>query len=154
MNVKTFNEWKMTPTMNWRQKLDSQRGAVLATELKNNGFKVARWTMSALMAGSSQLRLGYCSRTSNMDNTQHVMLGNQLFKPKDLATQVNLNVNNCWAVLKHIIDMVRKLDNGRFVLLKDPNKAVLRLYAVPAGTFDDDDDDSFDDSDDSDEDKE
>merc|ERR1712156_25712 len=30
--------------INWREKLDSQRGAVLATELKNNAFKLAKWT--------------------------------------------------------------------------------------------------------------
>jgi len=140
MNVKTFNEWKQTPTMNWRQKLDKQRGAILATELKNNAHKVAKWTLSALLAGSSQLRLGYCSRVSNGDNTQHAVLGNQQFKPKDLAAQINLNVNNCWAILRHIVDLVRKRDAGRFLLLKDPNKAVLRLYSVPAGTFDSDED--------------
>lgn len=27
----------------WRQKIDSQRGAIMATEIKNNGNKLARW---------------------------------------------------------------------------------------------------------------
>lgn len=44
--------------VDWRQKLDSQRGAVLATELKNNSYKLARWTCCALLAGSEYLKLG------------------------------------------------------------------------------------------------
>jgi translation initiation factor 3 subunit D len=35
--------------------------------------------------------------------------------------------------------MCLKRDDGKFVLVKDPNKSILRLYAVPAGTFDEDD---------------
>ena len=42
----------------WRQKLDSQRGAVLATELKNNSCKLAKWTASSILAGSEYLKLG------------------------------------------------------------------------------------------------
>lgn len=44
--------------VDWRQKLDSQRGAVLATELKNNSYKLARWTCCAMLAGSEYLKLG------------------------------------------------------------------------------------------------
>ena len=44
--------------IDWRQKLDSQRGAVLATELKNNSYKLARWTCCAMLAGSEYLKLG------------------------------------------------------------------------------------------------
>ena len=31
--------------VDWRQKLDTQRGAVLANELKNNACKLAKWTV-------------------------------------------------------------------------------------------------------------
>lgn len=43
----------------WRQKLDSQKGAVLATELKNNSFKLAKWTVCSLLAGSDQIKFGW-----------------------------------------------------------------------------------------------
>ena len=36
--------------VDWRQKLENQRGAVLATELKNNANKIAKWTAAALVA--------------------------------------------------------------------------------------------------------
>jgi len=45
--------------VDWRAKLDSQRGAVLATELKNNSCKIAKWTASALLAGSDIVKFGY-----------------------------------------------------------------------------------------------
>lgn len=153
MNIKSFNEWKQQPTMDWRSKLESQRGAILATELKNNALNVARWTLSAMLAGSSQLRLGYVSRRMPNDNNRHVVLGTQVFKPKELAAQINLNINNCWAVLELIINQIKNLDNGRFLLLKDPNKAVLRIYRVPEGTFDTDDEDDEDEADASDDDQ-
>lgn len=52
--------------VDWRQKLDSQRGAVLATELKNNSYKLARWTCCAMLAGSEYLKLGYvCDTTTH-----------------------------------------------------------------------------------------
>ena len=35
--------------VDWRQKLENQRGAVLATELKNNANKIAKWTAAALV---------------------------------------------------------------------------------------------------------
>ena len=51
---------------------------------------------------------------------------------------MGLNLNNGWGIVRTIVDMLRKLDEGKFVLVKDPNKPVLRLYSVPAGTFEED----------------
>jgi hypothetical protein len=39
--------------------LDTQRGAVLANELRNNACKLAKWTVQALLAGSDQIKFGY-----------------------------------------------------------------------------------------------
>lgn len=39
-----------TAGVDWRAKLENQRGAVLATELKNNANKMAKWTAAALVA--------------------------------------------------------------------------------------------------------
>ncbi|KAF2323527.1 hypothetical protein GH714_035929 [Hevea brasiliensis] len=48
--------------VDWRQKLETQRGAVLATELKNNANKLAKWTAQALLASADLMKLGYVSR--------------------------------------------------------------------------------------------
>lgn len=46
-----------------------------------------------------------------------------------------LNLNNGWGIVRTIVDMCLKMDEGKYVLVKDPNKSVLRLYQVPDNTF-------------------
>lgn len=46
-----------------------------------------------------------------------------------------LNLNNGWGIVRTIVDMCLKMDEGKYVLVKDPNKPVLRLYSVPEYTF-------------------
>lgn len=59
VNIKALNEYDSKATgVDWRQKLDSQRGAVMATEFKNNASKLARWTAQSILAGAQQLKLG------------------------------------------------------------------------------------------------
>uniref|UniRef100_A0AAQ5YFC5 Eukaryotic translation initiation factor 3 subunit 7 n=1 Tax=Amphiprion ocellaris TaxID=80972 RepID=A0AAQ5YFC5_AMPOC len=124
INVKTLNEWdsRYCNGVDWRQKLDSQRGAVLATELKNNSYKLARWTCCAMLAGSEYLKLGYVSRYHVKDSARHVILGTQQFKPNEFASQINLSMENAWGILRCVIDICRKLDEGKYLILKDPNK--------------------------------
>ena len=42
----------------WRTKLDSQRGAVVATEMKNNSCKLAKWTVQSILAGADLMKIG------------------------------------------------------------------------------------------------
>ncbi|PIO26937.1 hypothetical protein AB205_0115210 [Aquarana catesbeiana] len=149
VNVKTLNEWdsRHCNGVDWRQKLDSQRGAVIATELKNNSYKLARWTCCALLAGSEYLKLGYVSRYHVKDSSRHVILGTQQFKPNEFANQINLSMENAWGILRCVVDICMKLDEGKYLILKDPNKAsiqVIRVYSLPDGTFSSDDDDDDD----------
>lgn len=60
------------------------------------------------------------------------MLG---YKPRDFANQMNLNLANGWGIVRTIVDMVMKMGEGKYVLVKDPNKSLLRLYQVPSDTF-------------------
>lgn len=62
-------------------------------------------------------------------------MGTQSFKPKDLAGQINLSVNNIWGIVKMVCELLLSKEDGKFVLLKDPNKAIMRLYKVPLHTF-------------------
>jgi hypothetical protein len=72
-----LNEFDLRAT-DWRKKLESQRGAVLAFETKNNLAKIAKWTMCALLAGADMVKLGYVSRAGPKDNSNHVILGTQV----------------------------------------------------------------------------
>lgn len=134
--------------LDWRNKLASQRGAVVATEMKNNSCKLARWTTQAILAKAELMKLGFVSRLTPRDTNHHVVLGVLGYKPKEFASQMNLNFGNGWGIVRTIVDMVMNLkddeeeekDHAKYVLVKDPNKNVLRLYDVPLNTFEDDDD--------------
>jgi translation initiation factor 3 subunit D len=132
---KALNEYLPTHANDWRHKLDSQRGAVLATELKNNSAKLARWTASALLAGAQQLKLGYVSRVRARDNTAHAVLGAQTYKTAEFAKQISLFEANMWGIVSKLVAFVRTQPNGKYLLLKDPQKGVLRVFSVPGSSF-------------------
>jgi len=149
MNIKALNEWdsRYSGNIDWRQKLDVQRGAVLANELKHNSCKLSRWTVQALLAGSDILKFGYITRFNMKDSSRHVVLGTQQFKPSEFASQINLSLDNCWGIVRCIIDQVMAQKDGKYLIVKDPNKSVIRLYDIPDSTFDSDEDDDDDDED-------
>ena len=109
---------------------------MLATELKNNSNKLAKWTLQAMLAGADLIKLGYVSRTNPKSAESHVILGTGVYKPREFAPLINLNVSNAWGILKAIIDICLGLDEGKYLLLKDPNKPVVRFYSVPTDAFD------------------
>ncbi|XWS15750.1 hypothetical protein CRYUN_Cryun34aG0028800 [Craigia yunnanensis] len=124
--------------VDWRQKLETQRGAVLATELKNNANKLAKWTAQALLASADLMKLGYVSRVHPRDHFNHVILAVVGYKPRDFAAQINLNTANMWGIVKSIVDLCMKLNEGKYVLVKDPSKPQVRIYEVPADAFEND----------------
>ncbi|KAA8648385.1 hypothetical protein EYZ11_007496 [Aspergillus tanneri] len=148
--VKALNEFDSKAqgsggALDWRSKLWSQRGAVVATEMKNNSCKLARWTTQAILAKADGMKLGFVSRASPRSASAHVILGVVNYKPRDLAAQMNLNLGNGWGIVRTIVDRIRALDAEedaeklkKYVLIKDPNRPVIRLYSVPPTTFDED----------------
>ena len=138
MTAYALNEWdsKFSGGIEWRQKIDSQRGAVLATELKNNSCKLARWTAQSILAGADQMKLGYVSRTARANPYDHIVLATQFYKPREFATQITLNVNNMWGIIKMLVDLLMTYDDGKYVIARDGLKPLVRIYAVPPNTFD------------------
>lgn len=150
MTIRALNEYfdpNARQSTDWRGKLDTQRGAVLATEVKNNASKLARWTAEALLAETDQVKFGFVSRVKAQDSSRHSVLGTQMFRPKEFASQIALNVNNMWGILKHFIDLCYKhLEDGETaVIMKDPNKPAIRIYKVPDGAFETDEEEEEDD---------
>ena len=149
-----FNEWdsKFCNGINWRQKIDSQKSAVLATELKNNSNKLAKWTAQSILGGVETMRFGYVSRNIVTNNFNHSILSTQNFKPKELATQLSLTSKNMWGIIKTVSELILKQPDGKYVLLKDPTKGTLRLYSVPFEEDSSEDESEEEDSDEGDED--
>ena len=59
----------------------------------------------------------------------------QVCKPKEFASQITLNMDHCWGIVRALVDMMLKFEDGKFLLIKDPNKDLLRLYSLPDGAF-------------------
>ncbi|KAL1741523.1 eukaryotic translation initiation factor 3 subunit D [Schizophyllum fasciatum] len=128
----------------WRTKLDSQRGAVVATEMKNNSAKLAKWAVQSILAGADLLKVGYVSRANPRDNSRHVILSTASMRPTDFAGQLNVSLANGWGIIRTVTDLCMKMPEGKYVLVKDPNKPMIRIYAVPMSTFTNEDDDGED----------
>ena len=148
LTIKALNEFDHKAqgsggALDWRNKLVSQRGAVVATEMKNNSCKLARWTTQAILAKADQMKLGFVSRANPKSNSNHVILGVVGYKPREFAVQMNLGLSNGWGIVRTIVDLVRGLsgdEDKKYVLVKDPNKPLIRLYEVPNHTFEEGDD--------------
>jgi translation initiation factor 3 subunit D len=137
LTVKAFNEWDSSQSggVDWRSKLENQKGAVLATELKNNNCKLAKWTLQALLAGSDYIKFGYVSRVNVRNSTQHEILGTQQYRPAECAQNITLNVDNCWGILRAIIDFFMAKPPGKYLIMKDPLQPLLRMYDLPEDAF-------------------
>jgi len=92
--------------------------------------------LSRSLQGTNQ-RHSFVSRANPKSNDRHVILGVVGWKPRDFAQQMNLSLSNGWGIVRTIADMCLQREEGKYVLVKDPNKQILRLYEVPAGSFED-----------------
>ncbi|EIW69564.1 hypothetical protein TREMEDRAFT_39135 [Tremella mesenterica DSM 1558] len=141
ITIKALNEFDPrvssgAKALDWRKHLDTQRGAILATEIKNNNAKLARWSVQGILAGAEQMKMGYIARANTRDATRHVIVGVQSYKPRDFAGQMNISLSNGWGIVRTIADLALKQPEGKYVLVKDPNNPILRLYSVPQNAFD------------------
>ncbi len=53
---------------------------------------------------------------------KHLVLCTQQYKPYDFATQIALNMDNAWGIVRCIIDYLKKQPEGKYIIMKDPNK--------------------------------
>ena len=140
---------KSGATVNWREKIDNQAGAVLASELKNNSFKLAKWTAQSLLAGASQMKVGFVSRTKPKNQHDHMILSTQTYRPMDFAAQITLNQGSMWGIMRLFIKLLENEPEGKYVIMRDPNRPIVRIFGVPVGTFEEDDSDDDEDDDES-----
>ncbi|CAN6616979.1 hypothetical protein TRVA0_006S03686 [Trichomonascus vanleenenianus] len=125
-------------TLEWKNKFVNQRGAIVAAEMKNNLSKLSRWTVQSILADAQQMKIGFVSRVNPKDNSSHIIVGVLGRNPDQFAGQLNLNILNGWGIVKSIVNIATALDDGKYVLIKDPNNPQVKLYSVPANTFEED----------------
>jgi len=87
------------------------------------------------------------SRKSPKDPYRHDILKVERFiKPETFASSARVRISHLWGVLKEIIDAAKKLGDGKYLLLKDPNDPKLQLYSIPLDSFAGEEGDPFHDS--------
>ncbi|VDM57804.1 unnamed protein product [Angiostrongylus costaricensis] len=106
----------------------------------------------ALLANSDAIKFGYVSRMSVRNSAQHVILGTQQLRPVEFAQNISMNLDNGWGILRCVIDSCMRQPQGKYLLMKDPQSPVIRLYSLPEGTFESDQDSNEDHGGESDED--
>jgi translation initiation factor 3 subunit D len=68
VTIKALNEYSAksatatgAKALDWRKFLDTQKGAIVAGEMKNNSAKLARWAVQSYLAGAEQMKMGWVS---------------------------------------------------------------------------------------------
>lgn len=140
-SIKALNEFDPKLNYSWRKHLETQRGMILATELKNNAFKLGRWTAQAILSGCDVMKIGYATRNDPKNAWAHSVLSVQTYITDRFAEQIGMHRNNVFGILRNIINMVMAWEDGKYLLIKDPIKPVMRVFEVPWETFGEDDGD-------------
>ena len=130
--VVAVNEYDARITGGYRRKLEAQRGQVLAMEFKNNSCKMSKWAAQALLSGVEYIKVGFFSREKPNTSTSHELLGVSKFRTADFASQLNLNLNSCWGTFRAIVDIFKKAEPGKYTIVKDPYKPMVRVYSTGA----------------------
>lgn len=125
-----FDSSRAGVNIDWRSKLDNQRGAVLASEIKNNNSVIARWVFQAYLAQADNIKLAYVARVSQKDRFRHELLALQDVEPYELSVQMNLDTANGFGILKALFELFTRTQNS-VVIVRDPTKPMLRLYEIP-----------------------
>ena len=50
-------------------------------------------------------------------------------------------MDNGWGILRCIVDICIKQKDGKYLIMKDSNKTMIRLYDIPDNTFESDNED-------------
>ncbi|KAF0989960.1 hypothetical protein HZS_7097, partial [Henneguya salminicola] len=123
INIKSLLEWGTKPGMKgWKDELEKLSGSILATEIKNNSNKFAKWTASAIITGDNLIKIGFVSRNHYMNTKEHSILGTINIASRDLVSQIGLNMKNAWGIIFSLSKTLLALPEGKYVLMKDSHK--------------------------------
>ena len=135
--TRVLNEFdsKLSSSVEWKQKLDTQTGAALAIEMKNNAFRLARYVSEMAVSGADEVKLGFVSRVNSRNSYKHAVLMCKAYDPDTFASSINIRVKALWGSLKVLVDRLRALDDGSYLLWRNPNKQTIHVYSIPHDAF-------------------
>ncbi|KAL8444113.1 hypothetical protein Emed_006400 [Eimeria media] len=118
-----LNEFEPKGQKSWRTLLETQRGALLATE-------TAAAAVQQQQPHADGKHKRHCSSRKE-GQEQHLILTVHNYQTRDLGRQIGLRPENAWGIVRSVVDLLDDKPDGRYVLLKDPTKPVMRLYSRP-----------------------
>eukprot|EP00833_Pecoramyces_ruminatium_P004010 jgi/Orpsp1_1/1178042/evm.model.c7180000063826.2 len=124
LNVRTVDEFDLYRNTSWRKSLDNQKVGCITSEFRSNFNKLSKWAVESILSGADYIKFGFISRVNNKDNKRHEILGTHTFKPREFANHLQLTIENSWGILKEVVDKLMKLEDGKFVLVKDAVKVI------------------------------
>lgn len=127
--VKALNEYDLST--DWRKKLETHRGALVTTEIRNNSCKVNKWVCQAYLAEAETIKLGYVSRINSKESGKHAILGVDSYTVKDLSQIISFKMKECWYIVKYLMDYFSKQNNGKYAIVKIPFKQQMRIFRIP-----------------------
>lgn len=52
-------------------------------------------------------------------------------RPTDFAAQLNVSLANGWGIVRTVTDLCMKMPEGKYVLVKDPNRVSSLITGIP-----------------------
>ena len=102
----------------------------LTKEITDNSFKFCKWTMQSVLGGVDKMKFAFVQRYEPKSAARHKLIGTVNVNTSIFARQINLNVDNCWAVLKDVIQTIMEQEKGQYIYYKDPTNTTYKLMHI------------------------
>jgi translation initiation factor 3 subunit D len=143
-NLFVLPQWNLK-RQTWGKDLDMRSAVMLTQEIADNSCKFNRWTMQSIIGGITKMRFAFVMRNDSNPKS-HKMVGYASVVPTAFANQINLQVSNCWAVLRDVLQTVRSQPQvaGDYLYMKEIYQPNYRLIHMVKDVSEKDSDDDSD----------
>merc|ERR1711981_253725 len=88
--------------------------------------------MQSQLAGADSIKLAFVTRENFKDDKTHLLVNMESYSPEELSVQAGLNMDNCWGILKNILETLKNVKkDGQYYIVRNPNEKELNFYRVP-----------------------
>jgi len=130
----------------WVKELDKSYSTIKIQDVQNNAFKYSRWLCEAALADCESILLGWVSREYESTAAEHSVLRTNTFKLQEFAKGFChvKSMETSWACVDFIFSELLKeeVEDGKYVLYRDPVKKKLTLYSIDDKEFEEDEEES------------
>ena len=98
-------------------------GQTILQAIKNNNYKFSQWCLSAQLSGVSEIYFGFGNRSQSNAARDHDFFFFKQTEIKELAQQLALMQNNCWAIFETFYRQAKKVGDGETAIVaREPNR--------------------------------